>query len=147
MSTHHRLCTAGGITAIVGESFGEIFTSNCLAIGMPCLNVSTDGLSRLQDAARAVPRRSFVIDLENKTIIGDDLTVPVELTEGARIQFIEGTWDVTTVLLEADGRDQAHDIEFAVPEQLALTNKPSDGHAAGRRLSAAQCGLENPRCR
>ncbi len=90
-----------GITAIVGESFGEIFTSNCLAIGMPCLDVSTDGLSRLQDAARAVPRRSFVIDLENKTIIGDDLAVPVELTEGARIQFIEGTWDATTVLLEA----------------------------------------------
>jgi 3-isopropylmalate/(R)-2-methylmalate dehydratase small subunit len=90
-----------GIAAVVGESFGEIFAGNCTAIGMPCLRVAADDLARLQDAAEGDGARLFAIDLWEKTIRSGNLFAGVELPEAARLQFLEGTWDATAVLLEA----------------------------------------------
>jgi 3-isopropylmalate/(R)-2-methylmalate dehydratase small subunit len=90
-----------GIEAVVGESFGEIFAGNCVSVGVPCLRVTADEAERLRDAAEAGGSRLFTIDLEEKTIRSGNLVVPVELPEGARLQFIEGTWDATAVLLGA----------------------------------------------
>jgi 3-isopropylmalate/(R)-2-methylmalate dehydratase small subunit len=90
-----------GITAVVGESFGEIFAGNCLAIGVPCLRVTADEAARLQEAAEADGARLFAIDLEEKTIGSGNLVVNIELPEGARVQFLGGTWDATSTLLEA----------------------------------------------
>ena len=90
-----------GITAVVGESFGEIFAGNCVALGVPCLRVTADEAARLQEAAEADSDRSFAIDLEEKTIRSGNLVVNVELPEGARVQFLGGTWDATSTLLEA----------------------------------------------
>jgi 3-isopropylmalate/(R)-2-methylmalate dehydratase small subunit len=90
-----------GIMAVVGESFGEIFAGNCLAVGMPCLCVTEETAMRLQDAAEADGSRLFAIDLEEKTMRSGDIVVPVALPDGARAQFLEGTWDSTPVLLAA----------------------------------------------
>lgn len=90
-----------GIMAVVGESFGEIFAANCLAIGMPCLRVTEGAAMRLQDAAEADDSRLFAVDLEQKTMRSRDIVVPVALPDGARAQFLEGTWDGTSVLLGA----------------------------------------------
>ena len=90
-----------GIAAVVGESFGEIFAGNCTAIGMPCLRVAAADLARLQDAAEANGARLFAIDLGEKTIRSGNLVAAVELPETARLQFLDGTWDATAVLLEA----------------------------------------------
>jgi len=90
-----------GITAVVGESFGEIFAGNCVAIGVPCLRVTADEAARLQEAAEADGARLFAVDLEEKTIRSGNLVVNIELPEGARVQFLGGTWDATSALLEA----------------------------------------------
>jgi 3-isopropylmalate/(R)-2-methylmalate dehydratase small subunit len=90
-----------GVAAVVGESFGEIFAGNCAAIGMPCLRVAADDLARLQDAAEGDSARLFAIDLGEKTIRSGNLVAAVELPETARLQFLDGTWDATAVLLEA----------------------------------------------
>jgi 3-isopropylmalate/(R)-2-methylmalate dehydratase small subunit len=90
-----------GITAVVGESFGEIFAGNCVAMGMPCLRVAEDDLARLQEAAEGDSSRLFAVDLDEKTIGSGNLVVTVELPEAARMQFLDGTWDATAALLEA----------------------------------------------
>jgi 3-isopropylmalate/(R)-2-methylmalate dehydratase small subunit len=90
-----------GIAAVVGESFGEIFAGNCVAIGVPCLRVTQDAAARLQDAAEADGARLFTVDLDEKTIRSGNLVAPVDLPEAARVQFLGGTWDATAMLLEA----------------------------------------------
>jgi 3-isopropylmalate dehydratase small subunit len=55
----------------------------------------------LQEAAEADGSRRFAIDLQEKTIRSGNLVVSVELPDGAREQFLGGTWDGTAVLLDA----------------------------------------------
>ena len=90
-----------GIAAVVGESFGEIFADNCLAIGVPCLRVSEADAQQLQEAADADATRLFSVDLEERTIRSGNIVVPVALPDGARARFLAGTWDATPVLLRA----------------------------------------------
>ena len=90
-----------GITAVVGESFGEIFAGNCVAIGVPCLRVTEGDAALLQEAAEGDGARMFMVDLEDKTIRSGNLLVPVDLPDGARAQFLDGLWDATSVLLAA----------------------------------------------
>jgi len=90
-----------GIAAVVGESFGEIFADNCLAIGVPCLRVSEADAQQLQEAADADCTRLFSVDLEERTIRSGNIVVPVALPDGARARFLAGTWDATPVLLRA----------------------------------------------
>jgi 3-isopropylmalate/(R)-2-methylmalate dehydratase small subunit len=90
-----------GIAAIVGESFGEIFASNCVAIGVPCLRMSPAALAHVRDAAAVDSSRLFAIDIEQKTISSGNLVERIELSEGARAQLLDGTWDATATLLAA----------------------------------------------
>ena len=108
-----------GITTVVGESFGEIFAGNCVAIGMPCLRVTPDDAARLQEAVEADADRLFTVDLEEKTIRSGNLVVPVDLPEGARVELLEGTWDATSVLLAA-----GTDIERAASRLPYLNGWP-----------------------
>jgi 3-isopropylmalate/(R)-2-methylmalate dehydratase small subunit len=92
-----------GIAAVIGESFGEIFAGNCVALGLPCLRVTATDAARLRDAAASDAARRFAIDLEEKTIRSGNLVVSVELPEGARAQLLDGSWDATSTLLAAGG--------------------------------------------
>ncbi len=88
-----------GISAIIGESFAEIFLGNCVAIGMPCATAEPDVIARLQQLIADSPDTEFVLDLENKTISGGNLTELVTIKEGNRQMFINGTWDACGQLL------------------------------------------------
>ncbi len=92
-----------GITAMIGESFGEIFAGNCLALGVPCLRVTPADAACLRDAGESDAARRFAIDLEEKTIRSGNLVVAVELPERARAQLLDGSWDATSTLLAAGG--------------------------------------------
>jgi 3-isopropylmalate/(R)-2-methylmalate dehydratase small subunit len=92
-----------GITAVIGESFGEIFAGNCVALGVPCLRVTAADAARLRDAAASDAARRFAIDLEEMTIRSGNLVVPVELPAGAHAQLLDGSWDATATLLAAGG--------------------------------------------
>jgi 3-isopropylmalate/(R)-2-methylmalate dehydratase small subunit len=90
-----------GISAIIGESFGEIFAGNCVSVGMPCVQVTTDVVTIVQNLTQSSPATRFTLDLESLTLSADRHRFSINLVEGRRRQFIEGTWDPTAVLLRA----------------------------------------------
>lgn len=90
-----------GIKAIVGESFAEIFFGNCVALGIPCLTVSEQVIGRLQGANESEPHKDFTVDVAAKTVTINGESFPCDIPDGVRMQFVEGTWDTTSELLEA----------------------------------------------
>jgi len=93
-----------GIKALVGESFAEIFYGNCIALGIPCPVVSAAAIEQLMSAVEQDPGATARVDLETRQVSVGELSLPFELAEGPRRQFLEGRWDSTTELLAA--RDQ-----------------------------------------
>jgi 3-isopropylmalate/(R)-2-methylmalate dehydratase small subunit len=91
-----------GIKALVGESFADIFFGNCLALGVPCVRASeADVLSLMLDIEKD-PAADLVVDLEAMRTTYRDRVVPIEMPAGARQQLLEGTWDATRILLQAE---------------------------------------------
>ncbi len=90
-----------GFGAIIGESFGEIFAGNCVSVGMPCVQATAEAIAALQHLNETKPSTRLVLDLTTLTVAAGHDVFPVTLAEGRRQQFIEGTWDPTSVLLGA----------------------------------------------
>ncbi len=82
-----------GIKAIVGQSYAEIFFGNCVAIGVPCVIASPEEVQQLQTLVQENPEASLTVDLESMSVKVDNLSIPVEMNEGSRQSFLEGTWD------------------------------------------------------
>jgi len=103
-----------GISAVVGESFAEIFFGNCIAIGVPCVVAAPDTVEFLMAQLDAHPESPLVVDLEQRTVGAADRVFPVILPDGPRQQFLEGRWDTTAELLENAGkiRDTASRIPY-----------------------------------
>jgi 3-isopropylmalate/(R)-2-methylmalate dehydratase small subunit len=90
----------GGIRAIAGESFAEIFYGNCVAIGLPCCRLPGDEVRALQASIERDPRLLLTVDLEASVLRAGPRSYPFEMPEGVRTQFIAGRWDSTAELLE-----------------------------------------------
>jgi 3-isopropylmalate/(R)-2-methylmalate dehydratase small subunit len=90
-----------GIQAIIGESFGEIFAGNCVSVGMPCVQVTAATIAAIQHLNETKPQSRLILDLTTLTLAVGRQVFPVILAEGRRQQFIDGTWDPTSVLLRA----------------------------------------------
>lgn len=88
-----------GIKAVVGESFAEIFFGNCVALGIPCAVVTEADIQKLMNAVDADPSAEVTVDIENKQVKVADISVPIEMPEGVRQQFVEGKWDSTAELM------------------------------------------------
>ena len=89
-----------GFTAVVGESFSEIFFGNSVALGMPCVTVPKSDVEALQTAIEQDPSRMLALDLESLTLTGGDLRLEISVPPAARESFLEGTWDATALLLD-----------------------------------------------
>ncbi len=91
-----------GIKAIIGESFAEIFYSNCLAIGIPCFTLPKKSL---QDLQKYIDNKILIlnIDLKNSKAKSKDLKLNLAIKESSRKMFLSGQWDVTSTLLENEG--------------------------------------------
>ena len=88
-----------GIKAIIGESFAEIFYSNCTSIGIPCFTLPKKSIKELQNHNN----NKFLyleIDLENSLAKSKDLNFNLEIKESPRKMFLSGEWDATSILLE-----------------------------------------------
>lgn len=94
-----------GIQGIVGESFAEIFFGNCLAMGVPCVTVSTEVAQTLQGRIAATPDQVLELNLEAQTVTMGDYSATVEIAGGPRQMFLGGTWDACGQLVA-----QASDI-------------------------------------
>lgn len=91
-----------GIKAIVGESFADIFFGNCVALGIPCVTASEADVSRLMERVEADPNHDMRVDVEALRVAYGDLEITVDMPAGARRQLLEGSWDATRILLQAE---------------------------------------------
>jgi 3-isopropylmalate/(R)-2-methylmalate dehydratase small subunit len=96
-----------GIRAIVGGSFGEIFFGNCVMLGVPCLRASQEDLEWLQREIGRAPQSPVSVDVEKQEVRFGDRLIKASIPDGARNQLVNGTWDSTSVLLEAGAAIEA----------------------------------------
>jgi 3-isopropylmalate/(R)-2-methylmalate dehydratase small subunit len=89
-----------GISAVVGESFSEIFFGNSLAIGLPCVTAAPEDLEWLQTLGETDTQGTAVLDLTTLTLQAGDRVVSVGGPKAALEAFTTGGWDATGLLLE-----------------------------------------------
>ncbi len=87
-----------GIKAIIGESFAEIFYSNCIAIGIPCFTLAKKDIKPLQTRADT-GNLFFDINIKNTIAIEGATKHKLELKESSKKMFLSGEWDATSTLL------------------------------------------------
>ena len=88
-----------GIRAIIGESFAEIFYSNCIAIGIPCFTLNKKSIQNIQEYN--ISKNLFLeIDLKNSSAKSEDLNFNLDIKESTKQMFLSGEWDATATLLE-----------------------------------------------
>ena len=88
-----------GIKAIIGESFADIFYSNCIAIGIPCFTLPKESIKKIQQYLDF--KNLFLdIDLVESTAKSEDLKFNLEIKETSKNMFLSGEWDATSKLLE-----------------------------------------------
>jgi len=88
-----------GIKAIIGESFADIFYSNCIAIGVPCFTLSKKALQEIQKY-NANKCLNLEIDLKNCSAKSKHFNFNLEIQESSRKMFLSGEWDATSTLLK-----------------------------------------------
>ena len=87
-----------GIKAIIGESFAEIFYSNCIAIGIPCFTLDKNSIKKIQKIS-AEKILTLNINLQKATAISDEIIFNLEIKETSKKMFLSGEWDATSTLL------------------------------------------------
>ena len=88
-----------GIRAIIGESFAEIFYSNCVAIGIPCFTLSKELIKKIQKDN--TPNNSLLeINIDKSILITKSYILNLEIRNSSRKMFLSGEWDATSTLLE-----------------------------------------------
>jgi 3-isopropylmalate/(R)-2-methylmalate dehydratase small subunit len=90
-----------GIKALVGESFADIFFGNCVALGIPCVTATEEDILYLTAAVEEDPAHDLTVDLHAMKATYRDKVYPITLPAGVRSQLLEGTWDATRTLLQA----------------------------------------------
>ncbi len=88
-----------GIKAIIGESFADIFYSNCIAIGIPCFTLPKKSIQEIQNNE---DNKFLFLDIDlNKALAkSKDINFNLEIKESSRKMFLSGEWDATSTLLE-----------------------------------------------
>ena len=87
-----------GIKAIIGESFADIFYSNCIAIGIPCFTLPKKLIQEIQKCSHN--KLFFLeIDMENSSAKSKDLNLNLAIKESSKRMFLSGEWDATSTLL------------------------------------------------
>jgi 3-isopropylmalate/(R)-2-methylmalate dehydratase small subunit len=87
-----------GIKAIIAQSFAEIFAGNCASLGIVGVTIARNEIDELAEYITANPKEEVIIDVENKLVKYADKKIPLELLEGRRQSFLNGTWDALTIL-------------------------------------------------
>ena len=88
-----------GIRAIIGESFAEIFYSNCVAIGIPCFTLAKKLIKKIQK--ESIENNSFLeIDINKSILITKSSFLNLEMKNSSKKMFLSGEWDATSTLLE-----------------------------------------------
>lgn len=88
-----------GITAVIGESFAEIFEGNCGAMGIPALTVSPEIIQELMNETEKHPELEMKIDIRTAKISFNSTDYTIDIPDSSRSALLEGTWDSTASLI------------------------------------------------
>jgi 3-isopropylmalate/(R)-2-methylmalate dehydratase small subunit len=102
-----------GIRAMIGESFSEIFFGNSVALGMPCLTVSSRDAESLLSAVEANPAIEIRLSVAGQSIDANGQKFAATIPAGAREALTAGTWDATGLLL--DDFDAVKRVAISLP--------------------------------
>ena len=89
-----------GIKAIIGESFAEIFSSNCLSLGIWCLTVSESVIQDIMESNERAPELIFCIDLTQKLIMFSESSYDFSISDGHRQQLLSEEQDSISTFLK-----------------------------------------------
>ena len=81
-----------GIRAIIGVSFGDIFFSSSVAIGMPCVYVTEDEAKQIQFLSES-GGVEITVNIQDSTVSVGNQSFKCVINDGVKKQFISGTWD------------------------------------------------------
>ena len=87
-----------GIRAIIGESFAEIFYSNCVAIGIPCFTLDKISINKIQEMSDK--GLVFDIDISKAEARTSEIKFKLEIKSSSKNMFLSGEWDATSTLLK-----------------------------------------------
>ncbi len=89
-----------GFSAVVGESFSEIFFGNAVALGLPCVTGDRGDVGALQQILERQPGAGIAIDLDTQQLRCGEWQMAIALPPAARESFLDGSWDATGLLLD-----------------------------------------------
>ncbi len=87
-----------GIKAIVGVSFAEIFTGNCLAIGLPIVTASSEVHDLLMRQIQEHPNIVYTVDLKKLKLSSTEVAYDIQISEERKNAFLNGTWNSLAIL-------------------------------------------------
>jgi len=92
-----------GIRALIGTSFGGIFSDNCVRNGVPALSLPPEHIARLSTLIQDPTRSELRVDLQSQTVtsLGDGVQVRVELDPWQRDMLMQGLDPVGMTLTRA----------------------------------------------
>jgi 3-isopropylmalate/(R)-2-methylmalate dehydratase small subunit len=88
-----------GVTAFIGESFAEIFSGNCTALGLPAARVSHEDAGAIAGLVEADPAVLVTMDLDAQAITAAGRRFSFTMPDADRRSLLTGEWDTTAVLL------------------------------------------------
>ena len=93
-----------GFTAIIGESFAEIFSGNCKSLGLVTVTISQNQLVELMTMAEHQPDASVTIDVDQQKINvnNGEYNYDCQIKPPHRHAFLNGTWDELALLSQND---------------------------------------------
>ena len=87
-----------GIRSIIGESFADIFYSNCIAIGIPCFTLPKKLIKEIQSYINNKDL-FFEIDIRTNSVKSEKFNINLQIKESSKKMFLSGEWDATSTLL------------------------------------------------
>ncbi len=99
--------TKYGFSAIIAESFAEIFYGNSTTLGLPCVSSTRKNIDILKAACAADPALEVSINLEAMTVTAGDLSFPVNMPASARQALLAGKYDPIKELLDNNDKIEA----------------------------------------
>ena len=87
-----------GIRSIIGESFADIFYSNCIAIGIPCFTLPKQLIKEIQ-IYNNNKDLFFKIDISKSSVKSEEFNMNLQIKESSKKMFLSGEWDATSTLL------------------------------------------------
>ena len=87
-----------GIRSIIGESFADIFYSNCIAIGIPCFTLPKKLIKEIQSYINNKDL-FFEMDIRTNSVKSEKFNINLQIKESSKKMFLSGEWDATSTLL------------------------------------------------